>query len=101
MKKQFKLGVIGCGFMAQALLKGVILSDFLHEKKIIVSDVSEYNLEKLGFLGVRTTTDNEFVAQNSEFVLFAVKPQNFEEVIKSLNGSKPEKIISVMAGIKN
>ena len=100
MKKQFKLGVIGCGFMAQALLKGVILSDFLHEKKIIVSDVSEYNLEKLGFLGVRTTTDNEFVAQNSEFVLFAVKPQNFEEVIKSLNGSKPEKIISVMAGIK-
>ena len=100
MKKQFKLGVIGCGFMAQALLKGVILSDFLHEKKIIVSDVSENNLEKLGFLGVRTTTDNEFVAQNSEFVLFAVKPQNFEEVIRSLNGSKPEKIISIMAGIK-
>lgn len=100
MKKQFKLGVIGCGFMARAMLKGVILSDFLHEKKIIVSDVSEANLEKIGFLGVRTTTDNEFVAQNSEFLLLAVKPQNFEEAVKSLNGTRPEKIISVMAGVK-
>ncbi len=38
MKKHFKLGIIGCGAMAQTILKGVVLSDFLHEKKIIVSE---------------------------------------------------------------
>lgn len=100
MKKQFKLGVIGCGFMATTILRGVVLSDFLREKKIIVSDVSEENLEKIDYLGVRTTTDNRFVAENSEFLLFAVKPQDFDEVVKSLNGFVPEKVISVMAGVK-
>lgn len=100
MKKQFKLGIIGCGFMAQSILKGVILSDFLSERKIIVSDVSPENLQDVEFLGVRTSVDNEFVAKNSEFLLLAVKPQNFEEVVKSLNGFKPEKVISIMAGVK-
>lgn len=100
MKKQFKLGIIGCGFMAQSILKGVILSDFLHEKKIIVSDINEENLEQISFLGVRTTTDNKYVAENCEFLLFAVKPQNFNDVIKSLKDVKPEKVISIMAGVK-
>ena len=100
MKKQFKLGVIGCGFMATSILRGVVLSDFLREKKIIVSDVSEENLDKIDYLGVRTTTDNKYVAENSEYLLLAVKPQNFDEVVKSFDGFVPEKVISVMAGVK-
>lgn len=100
MKKQFKLGVIGCGFMATAVLKGVVLSDFLKEKKIIVSDKSEDKLAQVRFLGVRTTEDNKFVAENSEFLLIAVKPQDFEGVVKSLEGFCPEKVISIMAGVK-
>lgn len=100
MKKQYKLGIIGCGFMAQSIMKGVVLSDFLSEKKIIVSDISEENLDKVNYLGVRTAFDNRFVAENSEYVLFAVKPQNFSDVIKSLGGFVPEKVISVMAGVK-
>ncbi len=100
MKKQFKLGIIGCGFMAQSIMRGVVLSDFLSEKKVIVSDVSEENLDKVNYLGVRTALDNRIVAENSEYVLFAVKPQNFAEAVKSLGGFVPEKVISVMAGVK-
>lgn len=100
MKKQFKLGVIGCGVIATSIIKGVVLSDFLREKKIIVSDISEDRLDAVEYLGVRTTTDNKFVAENSEFLLFAVKAQNFDDVVKSLGGYLPEKVISVMAGIK-
>lgn len=100
MKKKFKLGVIGCGFMANAILRGVVLSDFLAGKKIIVSDISEENLEKIDELGVYTCDDNRFVAENSEFLLFAVKPQNFADVVKSLGGFKPDKVISIMAGVK-
>ncbi len=100
MKKQYKLGVIGCGFMATAILRGVVLSDFIREKKIIVSDILEDNLDKLSYLGLNTTTDNKFVAENSEFLLLAVKPQNFADVVKSLDGYKPDKIISIMAGVK-
>jgi len=99
MKKQFKLGVIGCSFFSNAILKGVVLSDLIREKKIIVSDESEEELDKLDYLGVHTTTDNKFVAENSEFVLFAVKPKKFEVISKELDGVRPEKVISIMDGL--
>ena len=68
MKKRYKLGVIGCGFMAKAILKGVVLSDFLNPRKIIVSDPSGDKLEEVsGELGVITTTDNREVASECEF----------------------------------
>lgn len=100
MKKQFKLGVIGGGFMAQAILKGAVYSDFLKPKKIIVSDVSAQALEKLDYLGVNRTVNNRDVAENCEFLLFAVKPQNFNAVAESLHGLPVEKVISIMAGVK-
>lgn len=99
MKKQFRLGVIGCSFFAEAVLRGVVLSDLIREKKIIVADENEDELDKLNYLGVHTTLDYEFVAKNSDFVLLAVKPKNFEAVVKQFKGFKPEKIISLMDGV--
>lgn len=101
MKKRYKLGVIGCGFMASAILKGVVLSEFLSGRKIIVSDVDSDKLDNIREeLGVNVTTFNREVAENSEFLLFAVKPQTFAEAAKGLEGICPEKVISIMAGVK-
>lgn len=100
MKKQFKLGVIGGGFMAQAILKGAILSDSLRAKRILVADVSQKALDNLEYLDVNTTTDCREVAENCEYILLAVKPQNFPEVAESLHGFPVEKVISIMAGVK-
>ncbi len=100
MKKLYKLGVIGCGFMAQAILKGVVDSDLIRAKKVIVSDPSEAALDKAIDLGVFATQDNAFLAENSEYVLLAVKPQNFADVCRELGGVYPEKVISIMAGVK-
>ena len=100
MKKQFKLGVIGGGFMAQAILKGAIYSDSLRAKKIIVADVSRKTLDQLEELGVSTTESNAEAAQNCEYLLFAVKPQNFPAVAESLRGIPVEKAITIMAGVK-
>ncbi|MDE6504760.1 MAG: NAD(P)-binding domain-containing protein [Clostridia bacterium] len=99
MKKQFKLGVIGCGQNAVSVLRGVVLSDFIKEKKIIVSDKDENALDSINYLGVRTTLDYAFVAQNSEFLLIAVNSKDFVEVCKELSDIRPEKIISVMDGL--
>lgn len=101
MKKRYKLGVIGCGFMASAIIKGVVLSDFLSARKVIVSDTVRSKLDDIGDeLGVDTTTDNRKVVEESEFVLFAVKPQTFDEVAKVISEVRCEKVISIMAGIK-
>lgn len=100
MKKLFKLGVIGCGFMAQSILKGVVASDFLRAKKVVASDVNDEALDSAAELGVMGTTNNKYLVENSEYVLFAVKPQNFESVCQSLEGVVPAKVISIMAGVK-
>lgn len=101
MKKRYKLGVIGCGFMANAILKGVVLSDFMSARKIIVSDPDESKLDDVNSeLGVEVTTDNRKVAEECEFLLFAVKPQSFDEVAKGISDIRVEKVISIMAGLK-
>ncbi len=101
MKKRYKLGVIGCGFMANAILKCVVLSDFMSARKIIVSDPDEKKLSDVNAeLGVEITTDNRRVAEESEFVLFAVKPQSFDEVASGISDLKIDKVISIMAGVR-
>lgn len=100
MKKRYKLGIIGCGFMATTILRGAVESDFLRGKKIIVSDISEEQLDKVDYLGVISTNSNLYVAQNSEFVLLAVKSADFPAVINSIKKASPDKIISVIPDIK-
>lgn len=101
MKKHYKLGVIGCGFMAKSILKGAVLSGFLSRRKIIVSDINENSLDEIyEELSVNTTKDNREVAENSEYLLLATKPQSFPEVAAQLEGVCPDKVISVMAGVK-
>jgi pyrroline-5-carboxylate reductase len=101
MKKQYKLGVIGCGFMASAILHGVVLSEYLRAKKILVSDVNTDKLDAMADeLGVFVTNDNKYLIDNCEYILFAVKPQTFPQVVKEFEGVCPEKVISIMAGVK-
>ena len=100
MKKNFKLGVIGCGFMASAIIKGAINSKIVNANDIIVSDISTLSLEKISQLGVSTTTDNKELVEKSEFVLFAVKPQTISDVLSQIKGCKCNKFISIMAGVK-
>lgn len=101
MKKQFKLGIIGCGNMANAILKGVADSGIIRMKKVVVSDLNRDKLDNVcDELDVNVTDDNRYVAENSEFLLLAVKPQSFAALSEELKGVCPEKVISIMAGVK-
>lgn len=100
MKKNFKLGVIGCGFMSTAIIKGAISSKILLPEQIYVSDINVDSLNKIQSLGVSTTLNNVELVNNSEMVLFAIKPQNLNDVLDSIKGANCKKFISIMAGIK-
>lgn len=100
MKKQYKLGIIGCGEVATTLMRGAIESDFLRPKKIIVSDISEEQLDKVDELGVHSTNSNEYVAQNSEFLVLAVRAQDFPAVAASLKNVEHDKVVSLVSGLK-
>ncbi len=101
MEKKFKLGVIGAGFMSTAIIKGVINSKILLPNDIIVSDINENSLLKLKKdTNINSTTDNLYLANNSEFVIFAIKPQNLLDVLNSIKDCSCKKFISIMAGVK-
>ena len=100
MKKKFKLGVIGAGFMASAIINGIISSKILSSNEIINSDISEEALSRSKQKGVEVTTDNEYLVNNSEFVLFAVKPQSLNSVMEEIKHAECQKFISIMAGVK-
>ncbi len=97
---KYKLGIIGAGNMSTAIQKGVLTSGLLAPNEIIVSDISISFLERAKDLGVQITTNNLDVAENAEYLLFAVKPQVFPDIAKELKGKLSEtKVISIMAGV--
>jgi len=101
MKKNYKLGVIGGGFMAQSIIDGILngFSNKIKPKNIMVSDLSEEILKKFSDKKIKTTKTNSDIVGFADFVLFAVKPQSLNSVIDELKLNKPKKIITIMAGI--
>ena len=99
MEKKFKLGVIGAGFMSSAIIGGALSSDFLSADEIIVTDKNAEAREKIARYNV-TVAETKDVFDNAEFVLFAVKPQNFAELKEFSTERSCRKLISIMAGVK-
>ena len=102
MLQEKKIGFIGSGNMGEALISGLVLSKAAKPENIICSDISENLLKKIhNKYKVSTSTDNIKVAQQSEIVIFATKPQILGQVLKEtapvLDQSKL--IISIAAGV--
>lgn len=94
-----KLGFIGSGNMASAMMGGIISSNILKPEEIIASDAFAPSLEKAKEkLGIHTTMDNKEVASNCEVVVLSVKPQFYATVIEEIKDLiKPETIIVTIA----
>ena len=77
-----KIGFIGCGNMGSAMIGGILRKGVFEKNEIIVSNLTEEGSRKSREkLGVVTTMDNREVVKNAKIVIFAVKPQFYEEVI--------------------
>lgn len=80
-----KLGFIGCGNMAKAMMGGIINSNILAANEIIASDAFQPSLDKASKeLGINVTLDNKEVAKQSEVIVLSVKPQFYAAVIDEI-----------------
>ena len=97
--RKLKVGIIGCGNMGYSILEGII--SLLPSRNIFVSDKKKSVLRKIKESGVNICSNKE-VAENSEIIIIAVKPQDIEEVLKDIKDKiDPSKtIISIAAGVK-
>lgn len=81
----YKIGFIGCGNMASAIIGGAVSSKFVEGENICVFDVDTAKTDLLGKeYGVKIFNSCEELAENCEFVVLAVKPQIFPTVLPQI-----------------
>lgn len=95
------LGMIGCGNMAQAMLKGILTKGLYKPEDVIASRRNTTELQKVEKeYGIRTTTDNVEAAERADVLILAVKPHQFPVVISQIRDhvSEDTLVISIAAG---
>ena len=101
MTSQSKIGFIGGGKMAEALIKGIIHSQFADSGQIItVEPVAERRQELIDLYKINVAENAQAVA-DCGIVILAVKPQVIGSVLDGLKDVTNENhlIISIVAGI--
>lgn len=97
-----KIGFIGGGNMAEALIKGIRDKRQGTWKEILVSEPRE---DRRKFLeqsyGIKTTLSNKEVASLCNIIILAVKPQNMETVLDEIGVlvTEDKTVVSIAAGI--
>ena len=95
-----KIGFIGGGNMANAILGGLLGNGYTSDE-IYISDKNSEALEKLNAkYGVNVSDDNTLVAETAEILFICVKPNIVPLVLKEIKNYINEKtaVVSIAAG---
>jgi pyrroline-5-carboxylate reductase len=97
-----RLGVIGAGNMAEALIRGVVGTELIAPGKILACDPNPERRLVFQSIGCQVA-DNPAAAAGMEVLLLSVKPQMVRDVLGDIRDRvKPGTlIISIMAGVKS
>ena len=91
-----KLGFIGTGNMAAAIIGGILKKGIVKADDIIGADVLEAGREKVkAAYGIRVTDNNIEVVDNADIMFLSVKPQYYAEVIGEIRDAVTENKIVV------
>lgn len=94
-----KLGFIGAGMMASAMIKGIIAAKVVGPSAITASDCYQPMLDKIATEGVATTQSNAEVLAKSSVVILAVKPDMIAPVLTEAGTAVTNHlVISIAAG---
>lgn len=80
------IGFIGAGNMGSAMIGGILDSSLATTGQIIASAHSKATLDQIRTrFSIETTRSNEDVAERSDILILAVKPNKFDEVIPQVS----------------
>src|SRR5215510_7986340 len=97
-----KIGFLGAGNMAGALIKGLLSAKLYQPQDMIVSDVLPTQLNKIKrTYKVEGVKSNCEVVRAAQTILLAVKPQVLAEVLAEIHPevTKEKLFISIAAGV--
>jgi pyrroline-5-carboxylate reductase len=100
-----KVGFIGAGNMAEAMINGLIKSALCEPQDIWASDLRDARLAQLSdTYGIHTSKSNRKILEHTDVVVLAVKPQHMDGVLSDLAATFPRTIqgvtliVSIAAG---
>ena len=96
-----KIGFIGGGNMAEAMIKGLLSGSFPADK-IMASEPSELRREHLSeSFGIELADNNLTLMEKCDIVVLSIKPQIVVEVLEEVAGvyGNDKLIISILAGV--
>ena len=100
--KTKKLGFLGAGNMAGALIKGLLHAGVVEPSNIIASDVKVERLKQLHEAhGIGTTSNNHELVREVDVLVLSVKPQVIDKALTEIGGAvrAATLVISVAAGV--
>ena len=96
-----KIGFIGAGNMASAIISGLISSG-TGPSALFVSDINSGKLDTLALSGVNVTQSSTDVVEHSDIIILAVKPNILPNVLGEIANSainyKDKIFVSIAAG---
>jgi pyrroline-5-carboxylate reductase len=101
MPKDKKIGFIGGGNMAEAIIKG-LLAGGVPVADLAVAEPSQARVNLLSErYGIRVLSDNAALCQASDIIILAVKPQVCGTALQGIVFPDDKLAISIMAGVKS
>jgi len=97
-----KIGFIGSGKMAGAIIKGLIKTKFALPENLLATQAEQVGIEeKSAKLGIKIILDNKELVKKSDVIFIAVKPNQVLDVLKEINPfvTQDKLIVSIAAGI--
>lgn len=97
-----KIGFIGCGKMASAIIKGILNACCKPDVEIKGSEINcEIAELAQSRLGIDVITDNRLLAMDSDIIFIATKPNYVTQVLEEIKDEiTPDKlVVSIAAGV--
>jgi len=97
-----KIGFIGSGKMAGAIIKGLIKSEFTTAENLIATKSSPQGLkEKSKALGIKIILDNKELVKTSDVIFISTKPNQVLGVLEEIKPyvTQDKLIVSIAAGV--
>lgn len=91
-----KIGFIGCGNMATAIINGILNNKLVNTNDIYANDTFAPAIERIKNLGINYSQPNELIDE-CDVVFLSIKPNVIGDVVSKINNDSPL-FISIAAG---
>ncbi|GBG30335.1 Pyrroline-5-carboxylate reductase [Hondaea fermentalgiana] len=98
---EVRVGFIGCGMMATALMAGFEAKGVVDVARMCGSCKSQCTVDRVGKLGVPVYTENVKVVAQSDVIFLSVKPYVLPHVLEEIRDTvtKEKLVVSIAAGV--